>query len=73
MIGREAELAQLDVWLDDVGAGRSRPLLLVGEPGIGKTSLLRAARAGALRRGARPLAVTGVQAAASLALAGLGA
>ena len=73
LVGREAELAHLDRWLDEVLAGHSQPLLLEGEPGIGKTSLLRAARAGAIRAGARPLAVTPIPAAASLALAGLGA
>ena len=73
LVGREAELDQLDVWLDGVLAGRSRPLLLEGEPGIGKTSLLRAVRNRALELGARPLAVTPIPGAASLAFAGLGA
>ena len=73
LVGREAELAHLDRWLDEVLAGHSEPLLLEGEPGIGKTSLLRAARSAAIQAGARPLAVTPIPAAASLALAGLGA
>jgi DNA-binding CsgD family transcriptional regulator len=73
LVGRDHELAHLDNWLDDVVAGRSRPLLLEGEPGIGKTSLLRAVRARALRAGARPIAVSPIPTAASLTLAGLGA
>ena len=72
LVGREAELGRLDSWLDDVMAGRSRPLLLEGEPGIGKTTLLRSVRARAQRLGARPIVVTAIPAAASLALAGLG-
>lgn len=73
LVGREAELNQLDTWLEEVVANRSRPLLLEGEPGIGKTSLLRAARARAVEMGARSLAVTPIPTAVSLALAGLGA
>jgi DNA-binding CsgD family transcriptional regulator/DNA polymerase III delta prime subunit len=73
LVGREAELDRLDDWLEDVVAGRSRPLLLEGEPGVGKTSLLRAVRARAQEMGARSLAVTPIPTAASLALAGLGA
>ena len=73
LVGREAELEHLALWLDDVVAGHALPLLLEGEPGIGKTSLLRAARDRAHRLGARILAVTPIQTAASLALAGLSA
>lgn len=73
LVGRKAELDHLDAWLEDVLAGRSRPLLLEGEPGIGKTSLLRAFRARALDMGARSLAVTPIPTSVSLALAGLGA
>ena len=73
LIGREQELEHLDTWLGDVLAGRSRPLLLAGEPGIGKTSLLHAVRARAIRLGALPIAVSPLPTAAGLALAGLGA
>ena len=73
LVGREVELEHLDAWLDDVLAGRSRPLLIEGEPGVGKTSLLRAARARASRLGARSIAVSPIPTAATLALSGLGA
>ena len=73
LVGREAELAHLDAWLSSVVAGRSRPLLLEGEPGVGKTSLLHAARARARAHGMGTVAVTAIPAAANLALACLGA
>ena len=41
LLGRERECAILDGVLADVREGRSAVLLLRGEPGIGKTSLLR--------------------------------
>lgn len=40
LAGREAELARIDRLLDDARAARSGVLVVVGEPGIGKTSLL---------------------------------
>jgi DNA-binding winged helix-turn-helix (wHTH) protein/tetratricopeptide (TPR) repeat protein len=55
-VGRSAAMATLRRGLDEAAAGRGRLLLLVGEPGIGKTrtaeELAREARA----RGARVLA-----------------
>jgi predicted ATP-dependent serine protease len=46
LLGRAAELRSVDELLAAVWSGRSAALVLVGEPGIGKTSLLRyAARA----------------------------
>jgi predicted ATPase len=48
IVGRERELSALDALLDAVRAGAPHVAALVGEPGIGKTSLLRelASRAG---------------------------
>ena len=40
LVGRESERAALDELLVDVGSGRSRALVVRGEPGIGKTALL---------------------------------
>ena len=40
LVGREGECAVLDELLVDVGSGRSRALVVRGEPGIGKTALL---------------------------------
>ena len=44
MIGREAELAQLEGTLEPVRAGIGHMGLVVGEPGIGKSRLLRELR-----------------------------
>ncbi|HEX6023865.1 MAG TPA: BREX system ATP-binding domain-containing protein [Solirubrobacter sp.] len=41
LVGRTDECAVLDGLLDDVRGGESRSLVLRGEPGIGKTALLR--------------------------------
>ncbi|GGS33230.1 ATP-binding protein [Actinokineospora fastidiosa] len=43
VLGRRPEQARLDRWLDDARAGRGRAALIEGEPGIGKTVLVRAA------------------------------
>ncbi len=67
--GRERERAALGQLLSDVRSGRSRVLVLRGEPGVGKTALLEDLRARAdgvvLVRGA------GVESEAELAFAGL--
>ena len=44
MVGRDEELAAIVRLLSDAEAGRSGALLIEGEPGIGKTTLLDAAR-----------------------------
>ncbi len=69
MIGRSREAAAVGRLVDGAAAGESGALLVVGEPGIGKTELLRHARAqvGA----ARVLEVTGSEGARRLAFAGL--
>ena len=54
-VGREHELAQLAVGLDDAFAGRGRLFLLAGEPGIGKSRLAEELIAHARARGARVL------------------
>ena len=43
LVGRTAELARIDALLDDARAGRGTVLVLTGEPGVGKSALLRAA------------------------------
>jgi DNA-binding CsgD family transcriptional regulator/tetratricopeptide (TPR) repeat protein len=67
--GRHDESRQLDEVLDAVRAGRSRSLVLCGEPGVGKTALLDqlAGRATDFR----VARVAGVQAERELAFAGL--
>src|SRR5689334_3750906 len=69
LIGRTAECRRIDRLLADLRAGAGGALLLRGEPGIGKTSLLEYARRQAtdLRR----LDVLGVEADKALPYAGL--
>jgi DNA-binding CsgD family transcriptional regulator len=69
LVGREHELGRIEALLVDASAGCTGALLVVGEPGMGKTTLLEAARAGAdsfTRLGTR-----GVEAESNLAYAGL--
>lgn len=40
-IGRAAELDELGCWLIEAAAGATRVVLVTGEPGVGKTSILR--------------------------------
>ncbi len=59
-IGRERELALLDQLIADVGrSGRSRLVTIIGEPGIGKTRLLREAITRGEDAGLRPLVGAG--------------
>ena len=70
LIGRDHEIGVLaaEIGRDrDVGS----VMVVLGEPGIGKTSLLRAAQVAARRRGCRVLGSVGVQAEAQLPFAGL--
>ncbi|MBL8929550.1 MAG: DUF2791 family P-loop domain-containing protein [Kineosporiaceae bacterium] len=52
-VGRPAELAQVDSLLDDAAEGRSSVLVVVGDPGSGRTALLQTAVLRARRRGMR--------------------
>ncbi|HEV7652643.1 MAG TPA: AAA family ATPase [Actinophytocola sp.] len=53
LVGREAELARLTGWVDDAVSGTGRAVFVEGEPGIGKSSLVRAACSLAEQRGCR--------------------
>jgi DNA-binding CsgD family transcriptional regulator len=68
LIGRDDELSVIGEMLRDTGG---RGLLLVGEPGIGKSALLHAASAMAARDGRAVLRAAGVQAEAGVPYAGL--
>jgi DNA-binding CsgD family transcriptional regulator len=68
LIGRDDELAAIGELLRDTGG---RGLLLVGEPGIGKSVLLRAAAAMAARDGRAVLRAAGVQGETGVPYAGL--
>src|SRR5215831_10056198 len=41
MVGRDAELARLGEWFAEVKSGKRRVVFVAGEPGIGKTALVR--------------------------------
>lgn len=51
LVGRDAELDSLIGWMGDLTSGTGHAVLLEGEPGIGKSSLARAATAAAEERG----------------------
>lgn len=55
LVGRDGELGTLRQALDDSINGRGRMVMVVGESGIGKTSVLRALAVEAAQRGARVL------------------
>ena len=59
LIGREAEIERLRLLLSQIATGAGDALLLSGDPGVGKTSLLGAAAALAAEAGIRPLRATG--------------
>src|SRR5690348_8056341 len=69
MIGRGPEAAEVEALIAAAAAGSSGALLILGEPGIGKTALLRHARGRA--DGALVLEATGSQGESRLAFAGL--
>ncbi len=70
LIGRSAELEVLFGLVDRASQG-GEALVLRGEPGIGKTSLLQAAGRRAADAGLQVLSTAGVQSEADLAFAGL--
>src|SRR5262245_29291451 len=51
LVGRDSELAMLDVLVTEAAAGRGSAVLIEGEPGIGKSSLVRSAVARAADAG----------------------
>jgi predicted ATPase len=60
LLGRDPELALIDQLVDEVRASMGRTLVVLGEPGIGKSALLEYAAGSASRR-IRVLRVTGVE------------
>ncbi|TIC84880.1 helix-turn-helix transcriptional regulator [Nocardioides sp. GY 10113] len=68
ILGREEELHRLSLLLGNARNGRGGSLLLIGEPGIGKTTLLRRGGSGP---GFRVLAADGFEAESALPYAGL--
>src|SRR5262249_6075676 len=70
LVGREAELAEIDAFLDRVGE-RGAAMVLLGVPGIGKTALLDAAVDNAASRGMQVLRAAGAEFEKELSFAGL--
>jgi len=70
LVGRQRELDVLAT-LVDRGAARGAALVLHGDPGVGKSALLAAARQAARARGCRVLTAVGVESEAQLPFAGL--
>jgi tetratricopeptide (TPR) repeat protein len=58
VIGRKRELDNLRVWIDELATGHGRVVLIEGEPGIGKSSLVRSAAVDAEAAGCRVLWAT---------------
>ena len=69
MIGREVEISRMEALIADVRTGRGGALVLLGEAGIGKTTLLGAASA--MADGLHVVRVTGSQAEHDIPFAGL--
>jgi DNA-binding CsgD family transcriptional regulator len=69
LYGREDETRRIDQLLDSARAGRSGVLLLRGDPGIGKTALIRYARTQAV--GMTVLHAQGLEVESALAFSGL--
>lgn len=69
LIGREAECRQIERWLAAAAEGRGSGLVVRGEPGVGKTTLLEYAISAA--DGFRVLRVSGVESEAEIAFAAL--
>ena len=70
VVGRSHELAQVEGLLDGLASGPAQ-LVLVGEPGIGKSTLWEAGVAAAARRGFRVLTARPTRSESSLAYNGL--
>src|SRR6201992_2408299 len=69
LVGRSGECATLDRLLGETRARGSRPLVLLGDPGIGKSALLDYVAAAAT--GILVIRVTGVESEMELAFAAL--
>lgn len=69
VVGRDAEIRAIVELLGAAREGRSRVLVLLGEPGIGKTTLLRVARGRA--EGMAAVSTRGIEAESELSYVGL--
>ncbi|MFB6581417.1 AAA family ATPase [Streptomyces sp. NPDC056402] len=74
LVGRTTDLARIDRFLEGIARtpGGGGPLLLLGQPGVGKTALLAATTARAEHRGMYVVAAAGAEYRAHLSYSGLG-
>jgi ATP/maltotriose-dependent transcriptional regulator MalT len=72
LVGRQAELDEIERFFDDVAGGASRLLLLSGQAGIGKTTLWRAGIQAAKERGFQVVSAQPTEVETGLAFAALG-
>ena len=70
LVGRDREMALLDAFVGKAAAGGAT-LLLIGEPGVGKTALLVAARRWRATDGVRVIHGRGVEYETDVSFAGL--
>ncbi len=73
LLGSPGSTAAITAALDSTAAGQAAALVVEGEPGAGKTALLRAAHDLGTERGFRVVTVTAVEGESDLPLAGLSA
>ncbi len=71
LLGRDPETARIDAAIAAAAAGGNATLVLVGEPGMGKSALLAVARDRGNSAGLRVLGTRGNESEAGLAFAGL--
>src|SRR5581483_6251843 len=71
LLGRERERQEIDAALAAARSGTSATLVLVGEPGIGKSALLEYATTAALAAGMQVLRARGVASEAQIPFASL--
>ncbi|MBF9066709.1 helix-turn-helix transcriptional regulator [Streptacidiphilus fuscans] len=71
ILGRPSELARIGALLDSAHGGAEHVLVLTGEPGVGKSTLVEWAAAEGDARGLRVLRVRGSEGESGLALSGL--
>ncbi|MGW0593980.1 ATP-binding protein [Streptosporangium sp. NPDC002607] len=71
LVGREPEIHRLHLFVSRIAGGAGEALLLAGDPGVGKTSLLDHAAALATGSGMRVLRATGSQFEADISYAAL--
>lgn len=72
VVGREPELDELSAFLAEVPAGRAGAMVVTGEPGMGKTTLARAAIALAEDHGIHVLRCSGAELETELSYVALG-